>query len=138
VSVVLEMVRRRGDGEARALGTVAAGTELSAATAVDVRAAVTEAIQALEGLRAASPADAGVVRVLLHDVARHDVYGLGLLLGLHRQARRQGVLLVYVDPSPALLASMRRHGLHKVLAVEVDLRSTSAPRPGGHGGTGGR
>ena len=130
MSAIVTMASRKPGRAAQHLATVDAGPELTAATAADVRAAVTEAI---DGFHAPTHADAGVVRVLVHDVVRHDVYGLGLLLGLYREARRVGVLLVYVDPSATLLASMRRHGLHKVLAVEVDLRAMGSPRPGGPG-----
>jgi anti-anti-sigma regulatory factor len=101
------------------LATIDVGTELTAATAADVRAAVSAGI---DGFRAPTHADAAVVRVLLRDVVRHDVVGLGLLLGLHRAARSVGVLLMCVDPSPSLLGAMRRHGLHRVLAVETNLR----------------
>lgn len=115
--------------------TVDAGTELTAVTAADLRSKVSAAI---DGSRAGDADDASV-RVVLRDVTRFDIYGLGLLLGMHRQARSVGVRLIYAEPSSLLYAAMRRHGLHRVLRVEIDLRraeDTSVQGTGPQGGHG--
>jgi anti-anti-sigma factor len=102
------------------LVTVDAGAELTAVTAANLRATVSAAVDESR----ASDAATVPVRVILRNVTRFDIYGLGLLLGLHRQARSAGVRLVYAEPSSQLYTAMRRRGLHRVLTIEIDLRRT--------------
>ena len=106
--------------------SVDAGSDLTAAAAADVRADVTAAV---EESAQSSYGPGGVVHLLLPGVVRHDVVGLGLLLRLHRAARGVGVQLVCVDPPASLLTAMRRHGLHRVLAVDVALPSPDPADP---------
>jgi anti-anti-sigma factor len=70
------------------------------------------------------------VRLWLDQVATFDSSGLGLLVRLHRQARGAGVRLVLVNPAPTLHAVLRRRGLHRVIAVELDVRGSR--RDAGH------
>ena len=117
------------------LGTVDAGAELTAVTAANLRAAVGAAIDRSR----ASGTDAAQMYVILRNVTRFDIVGLGLLLGMHRQARSVGVRLVYAEPSSLLYTAMRRRGLHRVLTIEIDLRhaeDSSVPGPGTQGGRG--
>ena len=51
-----------------------------------------------------------------------DQNGLGLLVGLHREARSVGVRLVCVNPPMELLAALHQQGLQRVLTVELDVR----------------
>jgi anti-anti-sigma factor len=106
------------------LVTVDAGAELSAVTAANLRAAVSAAIDRSRA------SDAGVAQVCvnLRNVSRFDIYGLGLLLGMHRQARSVGAGLVYAEPSSLLYTAMRRRGLHRVLTIEIDLRRAADSR----------
>ncbi len=61
-----------------------------------------------------------VLRVLLGDITKFDMTGLRLLVRLHCQARSAGVRLVYVHPQSGLFVAMRRHGMHRILTLELD------------------
>ena len=91
-----------------------AGPDLSARVSDRLRSSVSEA--AASGHH--------VVRVRLDRVATFDTSGLGLLVGLHRLARTEGLRLVLVSPTAMLFAVMRRRGLHRVIPVEFDIRLT--------------
>jgi len=113
------------------LAVVDAGDELSAATAAALRSTVTDALagRPRTGLERAEnpnieeqPAETAELRLLLADVTVFDQNGLGLLVGLHREARSVGVRLVCVNPQMALFAALRQQGLHRVLTVELDVR----------------
>jgi anti-anti-sigma factor len=124
----------KGD-PAEDLVTVDAGAELTAVTAANLRSVVGTAIDRSR----AKGADAAPVYVILRNVTRFDIVGLGLLLGMHRQARGVGVRLVYAEPSSLLFTAMRRRGLHRVLTIEIDLRNaedSSVPGAGSQGGRG--
>lgn len=86
-----------------------AGATLTGSAAADLRAAVARAVQ-----------DGWVLDLRLDGVTTFDTTGLGLLVGLHRQARAAGAQLVCLRPTPALLAAMRQLGLHRVLQVRLD------------------
>ena len=91
-----------------------AGPVLTSQVADELRAAV----------RAAAASQPGVVRLRLDGVTTFDSSGLGLLVRLHRLARSLDTRLVLVDPTPTLHAVLRRRGLHRVIAVEVDVRDS--------------
>ena len=91
---------------------------LTASTAAELRAIVTVAVTA-HSVTERSVTKNAVLRVLLGDVTRFDLTGLRLLVGLHRQARSAGVRLVYVHPHSVLFAAMRRHGLHRILTIDL-------------------
>lgn len=84
--------------------------------------------QVADELRAAVRSSAGsghrVVRLRLERVTTFDSSGLGLLVRLHRLARSLDMRLVLVNPTPTLYAVLRRRGLHRVIAVEPDLRGS--------------
>jgi anti-anti-sigma regulatory factor len=122
------------DDSAEHLVTVDAGSELTAVTAASLRVTVNAAV---DGSRA-SDTSVPVVRVILRNVTRFDIYGLGLLLGMHRQARVVGVPLIYTEPSSVLYTALRRHGLHRVLTIEIDLRHAEDSSVQGTGSQGGR
>ncbi len=113
------------------LAVVDAGDELSAATAAALRSTVTDALagRPRTGSERAEnpnieeqPAETAELRLLLGGVTVFDQNGLGLLVGLHREARSVGVRLVCVNPQMALFAALRQQGLHRVLTVELDVR----------------
>ena len=91
-----------------------AGPVLTSQVADELRAAV----------RSAAASGPGVVRLRLDRVATFDSSGLGLLVRLHRLARSLDTRLVLVDPAPTLHAVLRRRGLHRVIAVEVDVHGS--------------
>jgi ABC-type transporter Mla MlaB component len=109
---------------------VNAGDELSAVTAAAIRARVRDVLDVQEPLGPpagsafadSTAVETAEIRLVLDRVSRFDLSGLGLLVGLHRESRRDGVRLVIVDPPPPLLAAMRRIGLHRILTVELDVR----------------
>ena len=81
---------------------------LSAATVADVRAALTAAV------------DTGVgdLVVDLADVELVDATGLGVLVGTHRRALRQGRRLVLRDVPDRITRLFTVTRLHRVLAIE--------------------
>lgn len=89
-----------------------AGPSLTSQVADELRSAV----------RAAAGSGQRVVRLRLDRVTTFDSSGLGLLVRLHRLARSLDARLVLVDPPPTLYAVLRRRGLHRVVAVELDTR----------------
>jgi anti-anti-sigma factor len=89
-----------------------AGPRLTSQVADELRAAV----------RSAAGSGQRVVRLRLDQVTAFDSSGLGLLVRLHRVARSLDSRLVLVNPAPTLHAVLRRRGLHRVIAVELDLR----------------
>ena len=99
---------------------VVAGPNLTSQVADELRAAV----------RSSAESGHGVVRLLLDRVRTFDSSGLGLLVRLHRLARSLDARLVLVDPAPTLYAVLRRRGLHRVIAVEMDVGA--ARRDVGH------
>ena len=113
------------------LAVVHAGKELTAATAADLRASVADVLAGRPRTEAPlpdnpnvedEPAETAELRLLLGDVSTFDQNGLGLLVGLHREARSVGVRLVCVNPPTELFAALRQQGLHRVLTVELDVR----------------
>ena len=97
------------------------GAELSAATAADLRSAVSEALRR-----------GRTIHLLLGSVVSYDAVGMGLLVGLRRRIEAVGGHLLCVSPSPALYAGLRKLGFHRVLDIRLDLpeqpADTSAPR----------
>ena len=91
-----------------------AGPVLTAQVADELRAAV----------RSAAASQPVVVRLRLDGVTTFDSSGLGLLVRLHRLARSLDSRLVLVDPPPTLYAVLRRRGLHRVIAVEMDMQGS--------------
>lgn len=71
-------------------------------------------------VRSAAASGQPEVRLRLDHVRSFDSSGLGLLVRLHRLARSVDVRLVLVNPAPTLYAVLRRRGLHRVIAVELD------------------
>lgn len=94
-------------------------------TQADLEAGPVLTSQVADELRAAvrSAAESGprVVRLRLETVTTFDSSGLGLLVRLHRLARSLDTQLVLINPSPTLYAVLRRRGLHRVIAVEIDV-----------------
>jgi len=83
---------------------------LTSAHAVELRRAV-----------AAAAGEGGVVELQLAGVRTFDLPGLGLLVGLHREARAAGGQLVCVAPPARLYGALRRMGLHRVLRIRLDV-----------------
>ena len=106
---------------------VDAGTELSAATAADLRSAVADALRR-----------GRTIHLQLDSVASYDAVGMGLLVGLRRRIEATGGRLLCVNPSPALYAGLRKLGFHRVLDIRLDLpeqaSSQAATRPSDVGG----
>ena len=88
-----------------------AGPSLTSQIADELRGAV----------RAAAESGQRIVRLRLDEVTTFDSSGLGLLVRLHRLARSLDTQLVLINPSPTLYAVLRRRGLHRVIAVEIDV-----------------
>jgi anti-anti-sigma regulatory factor len=118
-------------GRPEQLAVVHAGKELTAATAADLRAAVADVLAGRPRTGATladnpnveeEPAVTAEMRFLLSGVSTFDQNGLGLLVGLQREARSVGVRLVCVNPSTELFAALRQQGLQRVLTVELDVR----------------
>jgi anti-anti-sigma factor len=101
---------------------VAVGTELSAATAADLRSAVADALR-----------QGRTIHLQLGSVESYDAVGMGLLVGLRRRIDAAGGHLLCVSPSPALYAGIRKLGFHRVLDIRLDLpeqpSGRSATRP---------
>ena len=91
-----------------------AGPSLTSQVADELRGAV----------RAAAESGQRIVRLRLDEVTTFDSSGLGLLVRLHRLARSLDSRLVLVDPPPTLYAVLRRRGLHRVIAVEMDMQGS--------------
>ena len=104
-----------------------AGTELSAATAADLRSAVAEALR-----------QAQTIHLQLGSVVSYDAVGMGLLVGLRRRIEATGGHMLCLNPSPVLYAGIRKLGFHRVLDIRLDLpdqhADTSATRPSDAGG----
>jgi anti-anti-sigma factor len=98
---------------------VEAGTELTAATAAPLRAAVAEALGR----------GRTTVHLQLGDVVAYDAAGLGLLVGLRRRIEAADGRLICVNPSPPVLSGLRRLGFHRVLDIRLDLPEQSAVLP---------
>jgi anti-anti-sigma factor len=90
---------------------VDAGTELTAATASQLRSVVADAMQ--PGL---------VIDLHLESVESYDAAGLGLLVGLKRRVEAAEGHLVCVNPSAPLYSGIRKLGLHRVLDIRLDLQ----------------
>ena len=95
---------------------VEVGPSLTSQVADELRAAV----------RSAAESGQGIMRLRLERVTTFDSSGLGLLVRLHRLARSLDTRLVLVNPTPTLYAVLRRRGLHRVIAVELSVRASSA------------
>lgn len=86
------------------------GTDLTAATAADIRSVVVDAMQL-----------GRLIELYIQSVISYDAAGLGLLLGLHRRIEAADGHLVCVNPSAPLFSGIRRLGLHRILDIRVDL-----------------
>jgi anti-anti-sigma factor len=87
-----------------------AGTELTAATAADLRSLV------------AGVARPGMtVELHLQSVVSYDAAGLGLLMGLKRRLEAMDGNLVCVNPSVPLYSGIRKLGLQRVLVIRLDI-----------------
>jgi anti-anti-sigma factor len=102
--------------EGRRIG-VDAGTDLTAATAAQLRSVVAEAMQR-----------GRLIDLYLESVSSYDAAGLGLLLGIKRRIEADGHL-VCVNPSPLLYSGIRRLGLHRVLDIRHDLPHATSTFP---------
>jgi anti-anti-sigma regulatory factor len=99
-----------GPGGAPVPRVIEAPPVLTSAHAVDLRRAV-----------AAAAEGGGIVELHLAGVRTFDLAGIGLLVGLHREARAAGGELVCVAPPARLYGALRRMGLHRVLRIRLDV-----------------
>jgi anti-anti-sigma factor len=90
--------------------SVDVGTDLTVATAGQLRSAVAEALL-----------EARTVLLQLGSVVSYDGAGLGLLIGLRRRIGAAGGRLICLNPPPALHAGIRKLGLHRVLDIRIDV-----------------
>ena len=97
---------------------VDAGTELSAATAADLRSAVADALR-----------QGRTIHLQLDSVMSYDAVGMGLLVGLRRRIEGAGGHLLCVNPSPPLYAGIRKLGFHRVLDIRLDLPEQPSAAP---------
>jgi anti-anti-sigma factor len=97
---------------------VDAGTELSAATAADLRSAVADALR-----------QGRTIHLLLGSVESYDAVGMGLLVGLRRRIEAAGGHLLCVNPSPPLYAGIRKLGFHRVLHIRLDVPEQPSTPP---------
>jgi len=95
-----------------------AGTDLTAATAMQVRSVVAAALQR-----------GRLIDLYLESVNSYDAAGLGLLLGLKRRIEAADGHLVCVNPSPLLYSGIRKLGLHRVLDIRHDLPQATPTSP---------
>jgi anti-anti-sigma factor len=86
---------------------VAVGAELVAGRAADIRSVVDRALRT-------APA---VLTLRLDEVERFDATGVGLLVRLAGQARRQGTAVRCTDPPRQLVAVLHRTRTDHVLTV---------------------
>jgi anti-anti-sigma factor len=112
-----------GDSEAPATRedthvVIDVGTELSAATAADLRAAV-----------AAGMRKGRTIHLQLGSVVSYDAAGLGLLVGLRRRIEGAGGRLICVNPSAAVYAGLRKLGFDRVLDIRLDLPEQPSAAP---------
>ena len=89
---------------------VDAGTELTAATAAQVRLVIADALQR-----------GRTIDLYLESVISYDAAGLGLLVGLKRRIEAADGHLVCVNPSAPLYSGIRKLGLHRVLDIRLNL-----------------
>ena len=109
-------VRESGPDHLAVVGTV----DLVSGAAL--RLALNEAVE--RAMSAGVPA----LEVDLHDVDFVDAAGLGILLGAHRRARRAGVRLSLVRPSPEFARVLLVSRLYRVLDVrDCELMEPSGP-----------
>jgi len=106
-------------GQALSVAEVASGQEVSVFGRLDANT-VSEVRGALHDIL-----DRGVGDLLIHLAGAevHDATGLGVIVGVHHRARRQGRRLVLVDVSPRLDRLLRGSRLHRVLSRGPDDRS---------------
>ncbi|WP_166503490.1 STAS domain-containing protein [Modestobacter italicus] len=86
---------------------VTVGRQLVAGRAAEIHSVVDEALRT----------DPAVLRLRLHEVELFDAAGVGLLLRLQAQARRQGTDLVCSGPPRRLVAVLHRTGAVHLLTV---------------------
>jgi anti-sigma B factor antagonist len=99
-------------------GLMAVAGRVDLSTVAEFRARLGAAVDRAAG--AGTP----VLALDLHGVDLVDATGLGVLLGAHRRARRDGIRLRLVRPSAELCEKLLVSRLYRVLDVEY-----SAPRP---------
>jgi anti-anti-sigma factor len=97
-------------GDAPVPRVIVAPAVLTSAHAVELRRAV-----------AAAAESGGGVELQLAGVRTFDLPGIGLLVGLHREARAAGGELICVAPPARLYGTLRRMGLHRVLRIRPDV-----------------
>ena len=102
------------------------GTELSAATAADLRSAVADALR-----------QGRTIHLQLGSVVSYDAVGMGLLVGLRRRIEAVGGHLLCIGPPTALYAGIRKLGFHRVLDIRLDVPEQSSGPPGARSGDGG-
>ena len=87
-----------------------------------------------EAVERAISAGVSTLEVDLHDVEFVDAAGLGILLGAHRRARRGGVRLSLVRPSPEFARILLVSRLYRVLDVQgCEVSDTTRSAAGGDG-----
>jgi anti-anti-sigma factor len=94
---------------------ICTGQEVSVSGRLDVNS-VAEVRLALHGIL---DRGAGDLLIRLAQAEVHDTTGLGLILGVHHRARRQGRRLVLVEVSPRLDRLLRASRLNRVLVRGV-------------------
>jgi len=87
---------------------------LDVTTAADWRASLIDALDADRGTRADTDTD---LVVDLSGVDAVDMVGVGLLVGVHRQAGRRGRRLVLTGVPPRVMRLLNATRLRRVLAV---------------------
>jgi anti-anti-sigma factor len=97
---------------------VDAGSDLSAATAADLRSAVADALR-----------QGRTIHLMLDSVVSYDAVGMGLLVGLRRRIEATGGHLLCVSPSTALYSGIRKLGFHRVLHIRLDLPDQPSAQP---------
>ena len=103
------------------------GTELSAATAAGLRAAVADKLR-----------HGRTIHLQLGSVVSYDAVGMGLLVGLRRRIEAVGGHLLCVSPPPALYAGLQKLGFHRALEIRLDVPERTLGPPAARSGEGGR